>query len=80
MDPVLGVISNSLYLIHDPVSGMTFRFADRVGEHTVAGCSDESVWWALSLALCITAAIMLWWGVEKRSMALARGMRPKALR
>ena len=34
----------------------------------MAGCSDESVWWALSLALCITAAIMLWWGVEKRSM------------
>ena len=77
MDPGLGVISYSLYLIHDPVSGMTFRFADRVGEHTVA---DESFWWGLSLALCITAAIMLWWGVEKRSMALARRMRPKALR
>jgi hypothetical protein len=42
--------------------------------------ADESFWWALSLALCITAAIMLWWGVEKRSLALARRMRPEALR
>lgn len=68
----LGAISYSLYLLHNPVTGVTFRLADLLSKHTVV---SEMVWWAISLALCILAATLLWWAVEKPSTSLARRLR-----
>jgi peptidoglycan/LPS O-acetylase OafA/YrhL len=68
----LGAISYSLYLLHTPVTGATFRIADQISKHTVV---SEIVWWAISLALCISAATLLWWAVEKPSTSLARRLR-----
>jgi peptidoglycan/LPS O-acetylase OafA/YrhL len=68
----LGAISYSLYLIHNPVTGATFRIADRLSKDT--GVS-EAVWWAISLVLCISAAALIWWLVERPSIFLARHLR-----
>lgn len=68
----LGAISYSLYLLHNPVTATTFRIADQISRHTVV---SEAVWWAISLALCISAATLLWWAVEKPSTSLARRLR-----
>ncbi len=67
-----GAISYSLYLLHNPVTGATFRIADQISRHTVV---SETVWWTISLALCISAATLLWWAVEKPSTLLARRLR-----
>jgi peptidoglycan/LPS O-acetylase OafA/YrhL len=68
----LGAISYSLYLIHSPVTGATFRIAHRLSNES--GVS-EAVWWAISLVLCISAAALMWWMIERPSTSLARRLR-----
>jgi peptidoglycan/LPS O-acetylase OafA/YrhL len=65
----LGLISYSLYLTHNPITGAVFR----VG-YTLTGRSAllEAMWWFASIACCILVAAGLWWLVERPSMRLAR--------
>jgi peptidoglycan/LPS O-acetylase OafA/YrhL len=65
----LGAISYSLYLIHNPVTDLTYRIAQRFGGHSV---NSDGFWWAASLALCIFSAWIMWTAIERPSSSLAR--------
>ena len=65
----LGAISYSLYLIHNPITGATFRVGKFLGGHSVAW---DALWWFLSLGACIASAAMMWLLVEKPSIGFAR--------
>jgi peptidoglycan/LPS O-acetylase OafA/YrhL len=67
----LGMISYSLYLTHNPITGATFRVARLLGgENRSAGM--DLFWWLVSVAACLLAATALWALVERPSMRLAR--------
>ena len=65
----LGAISYSLYLIHNPVNGATFRIG-----YMITGRSHfwEAFWWLGSLAACLAFAAAMWWAVEQPSIHWAR--------
>jgi len=65
----LGLISYSLYLTHNPISGALFR----VG-YMIAGRSalTEAVCWLLVVLGCILFSAAMWWLIERPSMALAK--------
>jgi peptidoglycan/LPS O-acetylase OafA/YrhL len=65
----LGAVSYSLYLIHNPVTGATFKIAGRFGGPSVI---SDALWWTASLGLCISTAWVMWAAVEKPSTSLAR--------
>jgi peptidoglycan/LPS O-acetylase OafA/YrhL len=65
----LGAISYSLYLIHDPVTGATFRIGAFLTEPSAIW---DAIWWLISLAACIIGATLMWKLVEVPSMKLAR--------
>ena len=65
----LGAISYSLHLIHNPVTGATFRVW-----FTILGRSPVTEWtgWLVSIAASVIAAYLLWLLVERHSIDLAR--------
>jgi len=65
----LGMISYSLYLIHNPITGAVFRVGFLLTERSIY---TEAGWWLVSLATCIAAAALLWRLVERPSMLLAK--------
>jgi len=65
----LGLVSYSLYLVHNPVTGAVFRAGTMLSGRTAA---LEAAWWAASIAACVAAAAILHRLVEKPSIALAR--------
>jgi peptidoglycan/LPS O-acetylase OafA/YrhL len=65
----LGMISYSLYLIHNPVTGAVFRVGFMLTERSIY---SEAGWWLVSLAACVAGAALLWRFVERPSMILAK--------
>ena len=65
----LGLISYSLYLTHNQVTGVVFRVAAIIGGHSALG---DLVWWIVSLLACVVFATVFWWLVERPSMELAK--------
>jgi peptidoglycan/LPS O-acetylase OafA/YrhL len=68
----LGLISYSLYLLHNPVTGASFRVGYMLTGHSVA---LELMWWAVSIGACVAAAGAAWWCIERPSIKLARKIR-----
>jgi peptidoglycan/LPS O-acetylase OafA/YrhL len=66
---VLGAISYSLYLTHNPITGASFRIG-----YMLTGRSPvlEAVWWVLASLACIVFAYGVWWLIERPSIGLAR--------
>ena len=69
---MLGAISYSLYLTHNPITGAAFRAG-----YMVTGRSPllEAFWWLLVTCACIGFAWAVWWLVERPSIRLARRVR-----
>lgn len=64
----LGAISYSLYLVHGPITGATFRIGYILTARTP---TIEAIWWAISIAACIAVAAVIYWLVERPSLTLA---------
>jgi peptidoglycan/LPS O-acetylase OafA/YrhL len=65
----LGAISYSLYLIHNSITGATFRVGYMITGHNQFW---EAVWWAISIAACLVFAAVVWKFVERPSARWAR--------
>ena len=65
----LGAISYSLYLIHNPITGASFRVGFILTGRNVM---LEAVWWLVSIIACLVAATIFWLLVERPSMRLAK--------
>jgi peptidoglycan/LPS O-acetylase OafA/YrhL len=65
----LGMISYSLYLIHDRVVGVTFRIAQKLLGN---GLGEEIVAYGSALVISILIAFAMWSAIERPSMMLAR--------
>jgi peptidoglycan/LPS O-acetylase OafA/YrhL len=65
----LGTISYSLYLIHNPITGASFRVGYMITGRSIIW---EAVWWIVSLGACIICASGMWWTIERPSLRLAR--------
>ena len=61
----LGTVSYSLYLTHNPVNAAPFFLLDKIGAPQWAAL-------LLTLAVCVIAAYVYWWLIERPSMYLAR--------
>jgi peptidoglycan/LPS O-acetylase OafA/YrhL len=68
----LGLISYSLYLIHNPITGASFRVGYML---TGRGIWSEALWFVAVLGACIVAAAIMWWLIERPSMRIARKVR-----
>ncbi len=68
----LGMISYSLYLIHNPITGAFYRVAYRIAGRGVAG---EALWLVPMLAVNVAAAYAFWWLFERTSMAFCHRIR-----
>jgi peptidoglycan/LPS O-acetylase OafA/YrhL len=66
---MLGAISYSLYLTHNPITGAAFRVGYMV---TGRSLILEAVWWSLATCACLVFAWGVWWLVERPSIRLAR--------
>lgn len=64
----LGLISYSLYLSHNIVTGAVFRVGKIVSP---PGASAELACWIVSVAACVATAALLWWTVERPSLRLS---------
>jgi peptidoglycan/LPS O-acetylase OafA/YrhL len=69
---MLGAISYSLYLTHNPITGAAFRVGYMV---TGRSLILEAVWWSLATCACLVFAWGVWWLVERPSVRLARRVR-----
>lgn len=65
----LGAISYSLYLTHAQVQGASMNLLYRYLPRTVAG---EAIALLLSALICVAAAALFWWIIERPSHALAK--------
>jgi peptidoglycan/LPS O-acetylase OafA/YrhL len=65
----LGTISYSLYLLHNPISGATFRVGYMMTGRSII---TEAFWWPISIAVCITVASVFWYSIEIPCLNLAR--------
>jgi peptidoglycan/LPS O-acetylase OafA/YrhL len=65
----LGMVSYSLYLIHNPVMGAGFNVAYRVLPHSASG---ELAALLAVLAFALATAFAFWWLIERTSTALSR--------
>lgn len=65
---VLGAISYSLYLTHNPITGAAFRAG-----YTLTGRSPilEAFWWFVVTGACLAFAWCVWWLIERPSIGLA---------
>ena len=70
----LGAISYSLYLIHNPVTGASFRVGYKLTGDTLIA---EVFWTGGAIIACILFATCIYYLVEKPSMKLARMVDPK---
>ncbi len=64
----LGLISYSVYLIHNPVTGALYNVGYRITGRSVA---TEVFWFAAMIATNVAAAAVAWWLFERPSLALA---------
>jgi peptidoglycan/LPS O-acetylase OafA/YrhL len=67
----LGMISYSLYLLHNPITGATFRVGFILTGRSIV---TEAIWWGVSICACIAAATALYYAVEKPSIRLSRAI------
>lgn len=65
----LGIVSYSLYLTHNPITGAVFRVGDMFPGR---GPLWEAFWWIVSIGACVIFAALIWWIIERPSIALAR--------
>jgi peptidoglycan/LPS O-acetylase OafA/YrhL len=65
----LGTISYSLYLVHNPITGATFRAGYRLTGETP---TTEAFWFMASIAACVLVAFFLWLLVERPSHMLSK--------
>jgi len=65
----LGLISYSLYLTHNPITGAVFRVGYILTGRTT---SLEAVWWLVSIGCCVLVAAGSWWLIERPSIKFAR--------
>lgn len=65
----LGLISYSLYLTHNPVSGALFRIGYSLTGRSVL---TEAFWWVMVILGCILFSAAMWWLIERPSLALAK--------
>jgi peptidoglycan/LPS O-acetylase OafA/YrhL len=72
----VGMVSYSLYLIHNPVMGAGFNVAYRVLPRTALG---ELVALLGVCAFACACAFAFWWLIERTSTALSRRLRPPQL-
>lgn len=72
----VGIVSYSLYLIHNPVMGAGFNVAYRVLPRTAVG---ELVALVAVLALACAFAFAFWWLIERTSSALSRRLQRPCL-
>lgn len=71
----LGLISYSLYLVHNPVSGGLFRIGyDLTGRSVLT----EAFWWVIVILGCVSFSAAMWWLIERPSMALAKRIKLEA--
>lgn len=65
----LGLISYSLYLTHGLITGATFRAGYMLTGRSI---HTEAIWWPVSIMGCIIFATIMWWIVERPSIAWSR--------
>jgi peptidoglycan/LPS O-acetylase OafA/YrhL len=65
----LGAISCSHYLIHNPVTGATFRIGSRLMADSAGA---QFLWCIISIMTCIIAATVIWFCVERPIILIAR--------
>jgi peptidoglycan/LPS O-acetylase OafA/YrhL len=70
----LGLISYSLYLIHNPISGALYNVGFRI---TGRSAAMEVFWFAVMIATNIVAAASAWWLIERPSLGWAHRVRLK---
>jgi peptidoglycan/LPS O-acetylase OafA/YrhL len=70
----LGLVSYSLYLIHNPITGATFRVGYMLTGRSIW---SEAFWFVATLVACIAAAAIMWWLIERPSLRLARMVKLK---
>jgi peptidoglycan/LPS O-acetylase OafA/YrhL len=70
----LGLVSYSLYLIHNPITGATFRVGYTLTGHSIW---SEAFWFVATVVACIAAAAIMWWLIERPSLRYARMVRLK---
>jgi len=68
----LGLISYSLYLTHNVVTGAVFRVGKIVSG--TSGLGIDFAWWIISIAASVAAAGVFWWAIEKPSLRLSAWM------
>ena len=68
----LGMISYSLYLIHNPVTGALYNVGYRITGRSPA---TETFWFVAMIATNIVTAAAAWWLLERPSLALAHRLR-----
>jgi peptidoglycan/LPS O-acetylase OafA/YrhL len=68
----LGMISYSLYLIHNPITGASFRVGYMLTGHQLWW---EFFWWLASVLACILFASVMWALVERPSINIARRLK-----
>jgi peptidoglycan/LPS O-acetylase OafA/YrhL len=71
----LGKISYSFYLLHAFVGGVVMKYGLRTAEPTAL---RELLWLIVGLAASVLAGHLLWWSVERPSMAMSRRVRMRA--
>jgi peptidoglycan/LPS O-acetylase OafA/YrhL len=69
---VLGAISYSLYLTHNPITGAAFRIGYRFTGRSLA---TEALWLVLVVAVCIAFAWLYHRAIEGPSLSLSRRIR-----
>jgi peptidoglycan/LPS O-acetylase OafA/YrhL len=69
---MLGAISYSLYLTHNPITGAAFRVGYMATGRSLV---LEAVWWLLATCACLAFAWGVWWLAERPSIRLARRVR-----
>jgi len=74
----LGLISYSLYLIHNPITGAIFHAGFILTGHSIEA---EALWWAVSLLVSTGAATIFYFVMELPSKNLSNSLfvRPKAM-
>jgi peptidoglycan/LPS O-acetylase OafA/YrhL len=70
----LGLVSYSLYLIHNPITGATFRIGYMLTGRSIW---SEALWLVLTPVVCVVAATIMWRLIERPSIQLARMVKLK---
>jgi peptidoglycan/LPS O-acetylase OafA/YrhL len=71
----LGLVSYSLYLTHNSITGATFRVGYMLTSRSMLW---EAIWWMASIGASVAFAGLMWRVIEKPSMQLARKVRLKS--